>query len=334
MTSILLAGAGAVAARAARQLADTPGFSRLLVTDRSRERASALADALGSMADVIPWNTVPPADIGALALAVPAVAGAPLARRAVAAGLPVAAVADEEIGVAALLELDDAARRAGVPIAVGCGLVPGLADVLARHAADAFDTPDEVHVARAGAAGEACIAALRRMRRERSTEWRDGHWHTPRSPGQELVWFPEPVGARECQIVGAGAGLLRDAVPGVERVTVRVSEPPVRSNMAALLARKPVESGWGAARVQVWGWRGSAREVIVYGVIERPAVAAGAVLAVTVARLAGLLPEVTLTTAAPVGACGLGALVQPAPFLAELARRGVKAAVFEGLPVA
>jgi hypothetical protein len=30
----------------------------------------------------------------------------------------------------------------------------------------------------------------------------------------------------------------------------------------------------------------------------------------------------------------LGALVEPAPFLAELARRGVKAAAFEGLAVA
>jgi hypothetical protein len=56
------------------------------------------------------------------------------------------------------------------------------------------------------------------------------------------------------------------------------------------------------------------------------AFAAGAVLAVSALWLAGLGPApVTIT-----GAHGLAALVDPVPFLAELARRGVKAAVFEG----
>ena len=96
------------------------------------------------------------------------------------------------------------------------------------------------------------------------------------------------------------------------------------------MTRKTLDDGWGGARVEVWGWRGGAREAVVYGVIERPAVAAGTVLAVTAARLAGLLPNLELLTE-PVGALGLGALVQPAAFLAELARRGVKAATFEGV---
>ena len=76
-----------------------------------------------------------------------------------------------------------------------------------------------------------------------------------------------------------------------------------------------------------------ARESIVYGVIEHPAVAAGTVLAVAAARLAGLLPGIELLRE-PVGASGLGTLVEPTSFLAELARRGVKAATFEGVAVA
>jgi hypothetical protein len=55
------------------------------------------------------------------------------------------------------------------------------------------------------------------------------------------------------------------------------------------------------------------------------------VLAVTAAALAGALPEV-VDGAAP-GSSGLGAVVKSAPFLAELARRGVKAAAFEGVAV-
>ncbi len=213
-------------------------------------------------------------------------------------------------------------------------MAPGLADVLARHAANALDRADEVHVARAGAGGESCVSALRRMRRERSLEWHDGAWRTDRPLGPELVWFPDPIGARECQLVTPGVALLRDALPGVARATVRVAEPPVRNSALALVSRKPADDGWGAVRVQVWGWRAGAREVIVYGVIERPAVAAGTVLAVTAARLAGLLPAVAFATDVPAGAFGLGELVEPAPFLAELARRGVKAAAFEGVAVA
>jgi len=34
------------------------------------------------------------------------------------------------------------------------------------------------------------------------------------------------------------------------------------------------------------------------------------------------------------GVQGLGLLLEPVPFLAELAQRGVRAAVFEGVPVA
>jgi hypothetical protein len=71
----------------------------------------------------------------------------------------------------------------------------------------------------------------------------------------------------------------------------------------------------------------------VYVVIEPAAVAAGMVLAVATARVAGLLPEIRLRTSTP-GSRGLGALVEPAPFLAELARRGVTAAAFEGVVVA
>ena len=170
------------------------------------------------------------------------------------------------------------------------------------------------------------------LRKERPLEWHDGAWRSERRYGHHLVWFPEPVGARECESVAGGVRLLCEAVPGVREATVVVGEPPIRRAAVAYLMRKPVDDGWGAARVEVWGWRGQAREAIVYGVVERPAVAAGTVLAVTAARLAGLVEHLELQVE-PIGALGLGGLVRPAPFLAELARRGVKAAAFEGVTV-
>jgi GFO/IDH/MocA oxidoreductase family protein len=333
VTSVLLVGAGATGVRAARQLVDTAGLDRLLVADRDPERARSLAEAIGATASTAALDEPFPTGVDAVALAIPSRRGAAVAERAVDAGVPVAAVADERDGIAALLGLDPAARAAGVMVLVGCGLVPGLGDVLARHAADSLDEVDEAHVARVGAAGPACLSALRRARREPPLEWVDNTWHTPQRRGHELVWFPDPVDARECEVVAPGVELLRDSVPGLRRATVRVGDTPVRRASVALVTRRPLDDGWGGARVEVWGWRGTTREAIVYGVIERPAVAAGTVLAVSAACLAGLLPAVGLRSE-PVGARALGGAVDPAAFLGELARRGVKAAVFEGVGVA
>lgn len=330
MTTALLVGAGAVGGRAGRQLIDTPGLEQLLIADRSRERAERVADALGPAASVIGVPSSLPDGVAVVASALDAGAELPIARAAVDAGIPMAASADTDPAITALLALGDGARRTGSVVVVGCALAPGLVEVLARHAAAALDAADEVHVSRVGVAGPACADATRQARKARALEWHDGAWRSERTLGPQLVWFPEPVGARECEAVAAGVVLLRDAVPGVRHATVRVGEAPPRSTFRAAMTRKTPDDGWGGVRVEVWGWRGRARESIVYGVVEQPAIAAGTVLAVTAARLAGLLPEVELI-GDPRGAAGLGAVVEPAPFLAELARRGVKAATFEGV---
>jgi len=325
VTTVQLVGAGAVGVRAARQLVDTPGLDRVLVAARERARADEVAAALG--VEAVPFGSVP-AGVDALALAVPGPAAVPLATQAVDNGVSVVAACDDLEGVNGLLALEVAARDHGARVVAGCALAPGLTDVLARHAADALDRADEVYVARAGAAGEACVAALRRARRERPVEWSGGAAQVERRVGSELVWFPDPVGARECVTVAAPVELLHQAVPTVLRATVRAADV-VAPRRRALRTRRRTDE-WGAARVEVWGSRSGTREGVVYGVIEHPAVAAGTVLAVAAARVAGLLPEVRLLVD-DVGARGLGALVEPPPFLAELARRGVKAAAFEGV---
>ncbi len=61
----------------------------------------------------------------------------------------------------------------------------------------------------------------------------------------------------------------------------------------------------------------------MYGAIDRPAVAAGAVAAV--AALWAVEGRLRRS-----GAGGLAELAEPGPFLGELARRGVRSAVFQG----
>src|SRR4029079_17787179 len=86
-------------------------------------------------------------------------------------------------------------------------------------------------------------------------------------------------------VTGATA-LLVDAFPDVARIGVQLGEPPKR---ARLRRRFGDDGEWGAARVEVWGRRDEGFDCIVYGVVERTAVAAGAALAVVAARLAGAL---------------------------------------------
>lgn len=330
MTTILLAGLGAVGVRAARQLVDTSGVDRVLLAARSWERARRAAEALGQRADAVRLAAGEPlpAGVSAVATALPSDPDAEIATRAVRAGIPVVSSGDDRHTIATLLELDPVAREAGVTVGAGCGLAPGLADVLARHAAVALDSADEANVARSGVAGPASRAAARRSRHERPVEWRDRTWHERRRHHAEIVWFPEPVGARECQPVTGGLDLLVRALPRLERATARLDEPPRRS-LAAALARRRRDDGWGAVRVEVWGHRLAARELVTYGVIERTAVATGTVLAVTAACIAGAAPDVA-DGARDSGTHGLAEIVEPTAFLAELARRGVKAAVFEG----
>src|SRR5439155_16453144 len=125
---------------------------------------------------------------------------------------------------------------------------------------------------------------------------------------------PDPIGARECAPVASGIALLVRAFPGVARATVRLGEPP--SRRLTWPGRQALDDGWGSARVEVWGWRGRVRESMVYGVIDRTAVAAGTVLAVAAARLAGVVPSLGAREGPSGGVHGLAALVEPVPFLA------------------
>lgn len=334
MTTVLLEGLGAVGVRAARQLVDTPGVDALLLSTRSAARAADVAASLGDRAEAMelrPDDQLP-AGLDAVAVALPGPLVESRARRALAAGIPFAASVDETGAIDAALAFDEPARATGILIAPACGLAPGLADVLARHAADALDAVDEIHVARAGSAGPASTAALRRTLRDPVLEWCDDEWREERHPDHELVWFPDPIGARECAPVTVGTALLVRAFPDVHRVTMRLAEPLGRR--FAWPGRRALDEGWGSTRVEVWGWRGRAREPMVYGVIDRTAIAAGTVLALTTARLAGAAPALAARNGPVAGVHGLAALVEPVPFLAELARRGVKAAVFEGVAVA
>jgi len=324
VSGVLLVGTGQVGIRAARQLADTPGVRRLWVASRDSDRAAELAAIMGPVAEPNPTDAVHvPDGVAVVAIASNRPDRSAWVGAALRAGASVVSSDDEAFG-----ELDATARAANATVVSGCGLAPGLSDVLARHAADALTSVDEVHVARVGASGPACVEAVRDARRQTPGEWRDHGWRADRAFGPELVWFPEPIGARECQLVRAGVTATVTTVTTARHATVRYGAPPATRRLMARLRRDPLDAGWGATRVEVTGTREGTRASIVYGVVDRMPVVAGTVLALAALELAGLGDG---AGPRPVGVRALGEVVPPVAFLGELAHRGVKAAAFVGV---
>ena len=312
---VALIGVGAVGARAARQLASTDDVERIVVSDPDMDKVSIVVGSLGSerAEAASPDDPAPGLDDGASValLAGPGTAHVGLAQRYVEAGVAVVSVADDIDEVRALLDLDPTARANDTSVVIGAGFSPGLTCVLATHAASMFDHVDEVHVAKVGTGGPACASA---------------HHRALGSSGRELCWFPDPIGGEDCYRAALpDALLLAPAFPEAERITARLAanrRDRVTARFPMLRPPHP-EGGLGAVRVEVRGRRGSGRAVQVLGAMDRPAVAAGAVAAL--AAVASVNRELRRA-----GAGGLAEMVNPLPFLTELARRGVKAAVFEG----
>jgi len=267
-----------------------------------------------------------PAGTDVVVLAVAADEHRLLAERALDTGQHVVSVGDSMADIGLLLELDGEAETKELSVLCGAGLSPGLTCVLARHAAGHFDRVDEIHVAQHGTGGPACARHHHEAMQGDALDWRDGAWRSRRGrTGRELVWFPEPVGGQDCYRAALpGARLLAPYFDGVDRVTVRVSATR-RDRLTALLPmmRRPHHDGGpGAVHVEVRGRRGSETGVAVYGAMDHPSVAAATVAATAVRWIAA--------GTVPAGAHGLAVIDDSAGFLGELARRGVKAAIFEG----
>ncbi len=328
MTTILLVGAGAVGARAARQLVEAPDVDEVLIADPDSARRAAVVSSTGDKArDGGDGTLTSDADrIDGVVLAGPNGSHVGAAARHVAQGRPVVSCADGIDDVQGLLDLGAEAAERGIAVVAGAGFSPGLTCLLARHAAARFEVVDEIHVARSGTGGPACARAHHGALTGSALDWRDGGWQRrPAGSGRELCWFPDPIGAEDCYRAELpDALLLVPAFPGVDRVTARLAASRRDRFTAHLpMLRKPHPEGLvGAARVEVRGKRAGIQDVIVLGALDRPAVAAGAV--------AALAMRWALTGQIPAGAGGLANVVDPVPFLQALAEVGIKAAAFDG----
>ncbi len=245
-------------------------------------------------------------------------------------GVGVVSVSDDLDDVRSMLDLDDAARDAGVPLVVGAGMAPGLTGLLARLLASDLATCDEIHIAVHGTAGPMCARQLHRALRGRAVGFHDGDWiQRPAGSGRELCWFPEPVGPYDCYRAEMPSPLLLHlAFPLVERISARVSANR-RDRFTAwlpMLSPPHREGGVGAIRVEVRGTDPSgARVTAIVGVAEMVGTASAATaVAFAVEALAGRL-------ASGVVRAGDDALDTTA-LLRTISALGVRLQEFTGVP--
>jgi len=334
---VAVIGAGILGARITRELLSPdaegrPCVSQVSISTRRVDRRDQLRGTFGAAAavrhqggDVDGSDTVGPADV--VVVAREPRQQLDVVRAALSAGSHVVATTDDPEEVESILRLSPEAVAAGRSVVVGAAMSPGLTCLLARHAASLLDVVDEIHVTRDGAAGPACARQRLRALRGAAQEWRDGTWvRRAGFSGRELSWFPDPIGARDCYRADLAEPLvLVDAFPDVQRVSARLAASPRDRVLAPLpvLVGPPEEGGPGAARVELRGTRDGRREIVVYGVFDRPGVAAAGTAAVIALALAA-------DAAAP-GSHGAAGSLDPTPILRELARRGVRTAAFDGV---
>lgn len=322
----MLFGAGATGSRIARQLRSSGLVGCVEIRDQNEDKAAALVDTLGVGTRLGRGREVG-RNVLAVVIASPAGSQAALARRAVHQGVSVVTTSNQTSEVRRLLALDQEARHHGAAAVIGAGFMPGLTGLLARHGASELDEVEEIHVAKVGTGGPACARQHHRALSSVGLDWRDGRW-TRRAggSGRELIYFPDPVGGRDCYRAGlADALLLVPEFPGVSRVTARQGATR-RDRLTAplpMLRRPHAEGGIGAVRVELRGRVGVEQRVVVLGAVERPAVAAGAVSACAVLHVLAGYGEA--------GVYGLAGIDEPLRLLRAIGDCGVRAMRFDGV---
>ncbi|MEM7286669.1 MAG: Gfo/Idh/MocA family oxidoreductase [Actinomycetota bacterium] len=320
-------GAGAVGARAARQLLTGDPDAHVVLADPDDAKLDAAVRSLGPRAAALIEGRIHDQGIDVLVVAAPCGHHLDPARRALRAGVSVISCSDRIEDVEALRALDGEARRAHVTILTGVGFAPGLSCVLANYGARRFDIVDEVHIAKAGTGGPACARQHHRALKTAARDWRNGEWlRRPGGSGRELVWFPEPVSGADCYRAALpDALLLRPAFLEATRITARMAATRQDrfTSWLPMLSPPHADGDVGAVRVELRGRIGSAREIRILGAVERPSIGAAAVV--------GAAVDEVLAGAVDNGVRGLATAVDAAEFLKRVRDRGLAAQEFEGL---
>jgi saccharopine dehydrogenase-like NADP-dependent oxidoreductase len=154
MKLLALGGSGNMGQTAVRTILDMSEIDQLIVADYDNDRTNNFVQSLNDRRVVA--RTVDANDSRALEILMQEVDvvmntvgpfyrfGVPTVKAAIKTGRHYIDINDDYRPTQEILEMDDAARSAGVTILLGVGASPGITNILARHAANQLDEVDYI----------------------------------------------------------------------------------------------------------------------------------------------------------------------------------------------
>lgn len=254
------------------------------------------------------------------------------------------------------LERHEAAVAAGVRIVPGCGVAPGLTNILARLGADQLDSVDAIrmysYITHPMWTSPGIVVTRFDASTGTSIVWEDGRAvEHPSFSGEERFTFPQPYGEQEVHLVPHPEPLtlprhidVRDVVfkvgyPTDETARIRVllelgfhRDDPFDIDGVAVSPRRfastyigrrgigPDERSANVKHVRVAGMRDGQPTTLTYDfAVEQTGRSASAAITGTVAAIAADL----VARGGPAGVHPPEAAFEPGPFIDALAERGL-----------
>ena len=277
--SVAVIGLGIVGGRVARQLGAS-GWS-VLVHDQKPEVSRRLA----KVPNLEQFSSPTFVDATRTPVVVLATGSdqAQWARELLERGHHVVSTSDDVGDTRRLIELDGLARSQQRSLVVGAAASPGLTGLLVSELSHRVDVVDEIHVAIHGTGGPECARQHHTALAGEASGWHDGEWiHRPGGSGRDLLWFPEPIGGKDCyRAAMADPILLHEVFPQAQRISARLSanRRDRFTSRLPMLSPPNAEGGLGGVRVEIRGSYQGQRRTEVAGVAERTGMIAAAVAA-------------------------------------------------------
>lgn len=209
---LVLGGSGEMGSAAVADLIARTGHE-VTVGDIRPDAATALLRRLGAPVQVARVDVDDPASLAAALADTDVVLNATYMRQvvavtdaAIAAGVHLVDLGSYYPETLQQLDRDEAARAAGSRIVPGCGVAPGLTNILARLGADQLDSVDAVrmysYITHPMWTSPGIVVTRFDASKGTSVAWEDGAFvEHPSFTQEERFAFPEPYGEQEVHIV-------------------------------------------------------------------------------------------------------------------------------------
>jgi saccharopine dehydrogenase-like NADP-dependent oxidoreductase len=333
------------------------------VGDIRPEAAAALLDRLGAPKRVARVDVDDPASLAAALADTEVVLNATYMRQVVAVTDAAIAAGVDLVDLGAYypetlqqLERNDAAEAAGCRIVPGCGVAPGLTNILARLGADQLDRVDAIrmysYITHPMWTSPGIVVTRLDASTGTSVTWEDGALiEQPSFTSQESFVFPEPYGEQEVHIVphpepvtiprtiDVGTVVFKVGYPAAETHRIEVllelgfdreesfnlrgTAVSPREFAAAYIGRRgigPEDRSANIKHVRVEGVRARRPVALLYDfAVEQVGRSASSAITGTVAAIAADM----ISRGGPTGVHAPEAAFDPRAFVDALARRGL-----------